>query len=139
MIGRAGLAMILAFGTYTGTASLWIFYHFLPLGDEAVARTAAFTAMVLFEKVSVFAFRSLPPQLHPDRLVVEPAAHRRPLRDDRRAARRGLLAAVAGCSCSTEALGWAQWQLIAPAALPLLVVPELIKALRPKRPRGAED
>lgn len=58
ILGRAGFALIAAFGLYTATASLWVFYTFLPLGVD-IARTTAFTAMLIFEKVCVFAFRSL--------------------------------------------------------------------------------
>ncbi|MEL6619613.1 MAG: cation-transporting P-type ATPase [Pseudomonadota bacterium] len=58
ILGRAGLALIATFGAYTASASLWVFYAFLPMGVD-IARTAAFTAMLVFEKVSVFAFRSL--------------------------------------------------------------------------------
>ncbi|WP_343328054.1 cation transporting ATPase C-terminal domain-containing protein [Leisingera sp. MMG026] len=47
-------------GLYTGLASLWLFLHLLD-GNEDLTRTAAFTAMVVFEKASVFAFRSLHP------------------------------------------------------------------------------
>jgi Ca2+-transporting ATPase len=58
ILGFNGAALIVMFGVYTGTASLWIFYSLVPLGID-VARTAAFTGMVVFEKLSVFAFRSL--------------------------------------------------------------------------------
>ena len=58
ILGINGGLLIALFGLYTGTASLWIFYSLLPLGLD-VARTAAFTGMVVFEKFSVFAFRSL--------------------------------------------------------------------------------
>lgn len=58
ILGTKGILLIGMFGLYTGSASLWIFYSLLPQG-ESLARTAAFTAMVVFEKVSVFAFRSL--------------------------------------------------------------------------------
>ena len=58
ILGRAGLVQILAFGVYTGSASLFLFYRFLAV-DAALANTVAFTAMVVFEKLSVFAFRSL--------------------------------------------------------------------------------
>ena len=130
MIGRAGLAMILAFGAYTGTASLLIFYHFLSLGDEAVARTAAFTAMVLFEKVSVFAFRSF----HHTNFRIGWFSN--PLLIAALVAMIGAqLAAIYWAPLQlllkTAPLGWAHWQVIALAALPLLVVPEIAKALRP--------
>lgn len=58
ILGGKGFMLIAMFGLYTATASLWLFYTLLPQG-EMVARTAAFTGMVVFEKVSVFAFRSL--------------------------------------------------------------------------------
>jgi Ca2+-transporting ATPase len=58
ILGMNGGLLIALFGLYTATASLWIFYSLMPLGLD-VARTAAFTGMVLFEKFSVFAFRSL--------------------------------------------------------------------------------
>ena len=129
VIGRAGLAMILVFGAYTGTASLYIFYHFLSLGDEAVARTAAFTAMVLFEKISVFAFRSF----HHSNFRIGWFSNRLLI---------AALVAMIGAQLAaiywppmqlllkTAPLGWAEWQTIALAALPLLVVPEILKALR---------
>jgi Ca2+-transporting ATPase len=55
---RRSFATILAFGLYTGAASLWFFSSLLPEGED-VARTAAFTCMLVMEKVSVFAFRSM--------------------------------------------------------------------------------
>lgn len=58
ILGRWGMITIAAFGLYTGLSSLWIFFHLMDHGLE-LARTTAFTAMVVFEKFSVFAFRSL--------------------------------------------------------------------------------
>jgi P-type Ca2+ transporter type 2C len=136
VIGRAGFAMILAFGAYTGAASLWIFYHFLGAGaDEAVARTAAFTAMVFFEKISVFAFRSFHHSCtrigwFSNRLLI------------------GALFAMIGAQLAAvywtplqqllraAPLGWEHWQMIALFAAPLLVVPEVVKMLMPKRNGG---
>ncbi|GKY87460.1 cation-translocating P-type ATPase [Sinisalibacter aestuarii] len=130
VIGKAGFAMILAFGSYTGAASLWIFYHFLGAGaDEAVARTVAFTAMVFFEKISVFAFRSFHHSCteigwFSNRLLILAllamvgaqlaAVYWAPLQQLLRAA----------------PLGWEHWQMIALFALPLLVVPEAVKMIR---------
>jgi Ca2+-transporting ATPase len=136
VIGRAGFAMILAFGSYTGAASLWIFYHFLGAGAEvAVARTAAFTAMVFFEKISVFAFRSFHHSCteigwFSNRLLIG-----------------ALLAMVAAQLAAVywgplqrllraAPLGWEHWQMIAILALPLLVVPEMAKILRRGRRGG---
>ncbi|MGB5864595.1 MAG: cation-transporting P-type ATPase, partial [Sulfitobacter sp.] len=58
ILGWGGIVTIIVLGTYTGLSSLWIFFHLMEAGVE-LARTTAFTAMVVFEKVSVFAFRSL--------------------------------------------------------------------------------
>jgi Ca2+-transporting ATPase len=131
IIGWDGLFFIVLFAIYTGSASLWIFYQTLPLGVE-VARTAAFTAMIVFEKVSVFAFRSL---RHPCSeigwlsnpfLIVTLTIT--------------LLAQVAAVYwpplqllLHTAPLGQEQWMLIALLALPLIVIPEGVKIItRPK-------
>jgi Ca2+-transporting ATPase len=58
ILGRGGLIRVLLLGLYSGGAGLWLFYSLLPMGTD-VARTAAFTGLLVFEKVSVFAFRSL--------------------------------------------------------------------------------
>jgi Ca2+-transporting ATPase len=134
ILGRGGLLTILAFGSYTSAASLALFYHLLPLG-EGLARSAAFTAMIVFEKVSVFAFRSL--HLPCTRI----GWFSNPL----------LLAALAVTLSAqlaaiyfppmqtllqTEALGWHEWGLIAALALPLIVVPEAVKAVLSRRRRA---
>ena len=130
VIGRAGFAMILAFGLYTGGASLYIFYTVLSHGDAVLARTAAFTAMVFFEKISVFAFRSF----HHSNFRIGWFSNRLLI---------AALVAMIGAQLAaiywpplqvllkTAPLGWAEWRMIALAALPLLVVPEIVKALRP--------
>ena len=128
ILDAPGFALILAFGVYTGLASLWIFYSHLPDGTD-VARTMAFSAMVVFEKVSVFAFRSF--RLPQSRIGVlsNPAL---------------VLAFLAMMGLQIAAIYWPPLQallhtvalpveslgLIALTALPLLVVPEAIKILR---------
>jgi Ca2+-transporting ATPase len=72
ILDRAGLFMILGFGTYTGLVSLWLFYSNLTLGED-LARTMAFTAMVVFEKMSVLAFRSFRLPLHRIGFLSNPA------------------------------------------------------------------
>ncbi len=125
VLGLKGAAVIALFAAYTGTASLWIFYELLPLGVD-LARTAAFTGMIVFEKVSVFAFRSL----------------------DAPCTRIGWLSnpLLIGAVCVTflvqaAAVYWAplqqllhtvpltldHWTTIGVLALPLIVVPELVK------------
>ena len=126
ILGRGGLVTLVLFGTYTSAATLWVFYHFLPLG-EGLARTAAFSAMLIFEKVSVFAFRALtlPCSMigwFSNRLLLVALV----------ASIGAQVAAVYWAPMQmllhTEAMGWAQWQVIALLALPLLILPELYKA-----------
>lgn len=136
MLGWSGIALIAVFGLYTGLSSLWIFWSLLPV-DETLARTAAFTAMVVFEKSSVFAFRSLRAPCtrigwfsNPFLLLA--------------------LAATLGAQVAavyweplqillkTTALGLGEWQMIGLFALPLIVVPELVKFILIRRhPNGA--
>ncbi|MEM1428324.1 MAG: cation-transporting P-type ATPase [Pseudomonadota bacterium] len=128
ILGRPGILTIAAFGAYTGAASLWIFYTFLPLGAD-VARTAAFTGMVVFEKVSVFAFRSLTQPISrigwlSNRFLIAAFSF-------------SLLLQVAAvywaplqALLQTVPIGWEQWRAILIAALPLIIVPELYKFLR---------
>jgi len=131
ILGLSGVALIVAFGLYTGLSSLWIFWSLLAI-DETLARTTAFTAMVVFEKVSVFAFRSLRAPCSRIGWFSNPFL---------------LLALVTMLGAQvaavywpplqallhTTALGWAQWQTITLFALPLIVLPELIKMILSKR------
>ena len=127
ILGWSGVALIAVFGLYTGLSSLWIFWSLLPV-DETLARTAAFTAMVVFEKFSVFAFRSL----------------RAPCSHIGWTSNPFLLLALAvtlGAQVvavywaplqtllHTTALGWAEWQMIGLFTLPLIIVPELYKMM----------
>lgn len=129
VVGGAGLLMILAFGAYTGTASLWLFYHLLPLIGETGARTAAFTAMVVFEKLSVFAFRSFTDATSrigwfSNRLLIIALI----------LTLGAQLAAVywppLQLLLRTEAFGLDVWKMIGLLAAPLVIVPEAIKLLR---------
>lgn len=130
ILGLSGLALITAFGVYTGLSSLWIFWQLLDV-DETLARTAAFTAMVVFEKFSVFAFRSLRAPCWRIGFFSNPFL---------------LLALTVTLGAQvaavywpplqtllhTTALGWAEWQMIALFTLPLIILPELIKTIRIK-------
>ena len=125
IIGRNGMAVIALFALYTGGASLWVFYQTLPLGAD-IARTAAFTAMVVFEKVSVFAFRSL---RHPCTTLGWTS---NPVLLG--AVALTLLAQVAAVYwpplqtvLHTVPLDADDWVRIALLALPLVVLPELFK------------
>jgi len=127
VVGRAGLGTILLFGSYTAAASLWVFYTFLPQG-EAVARTAAFTAMVLFEKASVFAFRSFHHSCtrigwFSNRLLIIAMM----------LMIGAQLAAVYWAPLQTllrtAPLAWDHWKLILALVAPLIILPELAKIL----------
>lgn len=131
ILGWSGVALIAIFGLYTGLSSLWIFWSLLPV-DETLARTAAFTAMVVFEKFSVFAFRSLRAPCSRIGWTSNPFL-------------LGALALTLGAQVAavywaplqtllqTTGLGWAEWQMIALFTLPLIIVPELIKTILFKR------
>ena len=127
ILNRKSAMLIVAFGLYTGAASLFIFERLLPLGTD-LARTAAFTGMVIFEKVSVFAFRSFTVPVHRLRVFSNT-----PL----------IIAFAAMILLQVAAVYWGplqivmhtvtlraeDWGLIALLALPLIVVPEAIKTL----------
>lgn len=127
ILGLSGVVTIILLGTYTGLSSLWIFFNLMDQGVE-LARTTAFTAMVVFEKVSVFAFRSL--RLTSWRI----GWFSNPF----------LLAALAATlGAQVLAVYWAplqvllrtvpmgvdHWLMIGAFALPILIVPEILKAL----------
>lgn len=131
ILGWSGVALITVFGLYTGLSSLWIFWSLLPT-DETLARTAAFTAMVVFEKFSVFAFRSLrAPCSHigwtsnPFLLIA--------LAVTLGAQVVAVYWAPLQTLLHTTALGWAEWQMIGLFTLPLLVIPELAKMIMTQR------
>ena len=125
ILGLSGVATIILLGLYTGLSSLWIFFQLLDQGVE-LARTTAFTAMVVFEKMSVFAFRSL--RLSGWRIgwFSNPFL---------------LLALVLTIGAQVLAIYWpplqamlhtvpiglAEWQWIALFSLPILIVPEVLK------------
>ena len=127
ILGKSGIATIIVLGTYTGLSSLWIFFELMETGVE-LARTTAFTAMVVFEKVSVFAFRSL---RLPGRRI---GWFSNPFL---------LLALTVTLGAQVLAVYWPplqvllhtvpigvdEWTLIGIFALPILVVPELLKAV----------
>ncbi|WP_200762994.1 HAD-IC family P-type ATPase [Nitrosophilus alvini] len=59
-----GVIMILLLGGYIAAATLWLFHHYLSLEMPqaqavAMAQTAAFTGIIILEKVNVFNYRSL--------------------------------------------------------------------------------
>lgn len=133
ILGIGGVVTILALGTYTGLSSLWIFFQLIDQGVE-LARTTAFTAMVVFEKVSVFAFRSL--RLPGWRIgwLSNPFL-------------LGALAITLGAQMlavywpplqvmlHTVPMGTDEWIWVGVFALPILIVPEVLKTIAPKNQR----
>ncbi|PTX53820.1 Ca2+-transporting ATPase [Litoreibacter ponti] len=129
ILGVSGIVTILVLGSYTGLASLWIFFHLMDQGVE-LARTTAFTAMVVFEKVSVFAFRSLHLTCWRIGWFSNPFL-------------LGALVVTLGAQVlavywpplqvllHTVPIGLNEWMFIGAFALPILVAPEVLKALRP--------
>ena len=131
ILGIGGIATIICFGLYTGLSSLWIFFQLLDQSVE-LARTTAFTAMVVFEKFSVFAFRSL--RLPGWRIgwFSNPFL-------------LGALAITLGAQMlavywhplqvllRTVPIGAAEWQWIALFTLPILIVPEALKIVLAQR------
>ncbi|NDR54923.1 cation-translocating P-type ATPase [Aliiruegeria sabulilitoris] len=126
LLGLSALPIILAFGLYTGGSSLWIFYTLLDFGPE-LARTAAFTGMVIFEKASVFAFRSLRDPCWKLGWGSNPMLWL--------AFSAMVLAQLAAvywaplqAMLHTVPLGLQHWGIILTLALPLIVVPEIVKS-----------
>ena len=131
VLQRSGFFLIGAFGLYTGASSLFIFYTFLPV-DPALANTAAFTGMVVFEKVSVFAFRSLrAPVSHigwgSNRILILALISMLGLQ------MLAVYLPALQVLLHTVPLGWEQWAWIAVLSLPLVIVPEVIKLVRSSR------
>ncbi len=127
ILNARGFLTIATLGIYTGAASLWIFLSLQHVSVE-LARTTAFTAMVIFEKMSVFAFRSLHLPCwkigwfsNPLLLVAlvamlgaqALAVYWTPLRTLLR----------------TVPLGWSELQMIFWFTIPLIIVPELVKTV----------
>ena len=133
ILGRHGIATICLLGLYTGLSSLWIFFHLMDQGVE-LARTTAFTAMVVFEKMSVFAFRSLRHPSHRIGWFSNPFL-------------LGALVVTLGAQVAavywpplqtmlrTVPIGWTEWQLIALFSLPILIVPDVLKTVLTPRHR----
>lgn len=127
VVGIQGLAVILGFAAYTGSATLFAFYSVLDHG-VLQAQTVAFTTMICLEKFSVFAFRSLRLPLFKLGLFSNP----------------WLLVAVIGTLLAqvaaiywpplqailhTEQIDPETWFMIGALVIPVLIVPEIIKAI----------
>ena len=136
ILGIGGLSAIVLLGLYTGLASLWIFYSLLDLGTD-IARTTAFTAMVVFEKLSVFAFRSLRLPGHRIGWFSNPLLFAALILMFG-AQIAAVYVPVLQAMLHTVPIGWDQWAMIAAFSIPIIVVPEILKTLWPQRTDGAE-
>ena len=131
ILGRKGVLLILGFGLYTSAAALGLFYALLPLGTD-VARTAAFTGMLVFEKVSVFAFRSLTQPVSAigwlsNRVLIVAFTASLALQV------AAVYLAPLQLLLRTAPLSAGHWAVIAGLALPLVIVPEAFKFARTRK------
>ena len=130
VLNKSGVAMILAFGTYIGLATLWIFHHYLDRDPSnlALAQTVAFTAIIVIEKANVLNFRSFTSPMTRVGFFTNP----------------WILIAITGTmllqaaavyvpfmqtALHTVPLGGSDWLAILAIALPIFVATEVIKAL----------
>ena len=128
---RVILALVLI-GLYEGLATYFLFRWADPAGDEAHARTVAFTGLIVFEMINVFNFRSL----------------RFPMWRVGYFTNRYVLAAVAGSLLiqagvvylpfmrhflRTAPLSLEEWGIMVLLGAPLFIVVEAIKAVASRR------
>ncbi len=62
VLDKKGIMMILLLGGYIGAGTLWLFHHYLAMGQAnavGTAETMAFTGIILLEKLNVFNYRAL--------------------------------------------------------------------------------
>ena len=128
-----GIIMILLLGGYIGGATLWIFHHYLASGlpetqAVALAQTAAFTAIIILEKMNVFNYRSLHAPIYIlgffsngwliaawiATISLQVAAVYVPFLQD---------------ALHTVALGWKDWLLIFEISVPIFIVVEIYKSI----------
>jgi Ca2+-transporting ATPase len=130
ILGRTGILVVLALGGYLGFGTIWLFHHYLATGAHAaLAMTMAFCGLVILEKMNVFNFRSLT----------------KPLASVGYTSNRVLLlawTATVGLQVAsvyvpflqrvlhTVPLSVEDWAVIVAFALPVVLVPEIVKWLR---------
>jgi Ca2+-transporting ATPase len=139
ILDRGGITMVALLGSYIALATLWLFHHYLGEDDGEqgllLAQTAAFTAIIVLEKVNVFNFRALQEPLARVGWLSNPwilAAW---------AFTIGLQVAAIytpflQTALHTTPLGWQDWGLIFALALPILLLTETYKWLRFRREKN---
>ena len=121
-----GILMIAGFGLlYRRRQPLAVLHGWSP-ENETLARTLAFTGMVIFEKLSVFAFRSFSTPCwrlgwFSNRPLIVALCAMLVLQD------RGGLRTVDAGAPAHAGLSLHHWGLILALAAPLIIVPEIIK------------
>ena len=127
LLERRSILRILILGGYMGLVTLWLFRYYLAAGHSVdLARTVAFTGLVIIEKVNVFNFRSLRQSLLRVRFFSNPwliAAWTLNL---------GLQISVVYVpflqkAMHTVALAWTDWALLLVLSAPILIIDELYK------------
>ena len=128
ILDRPGMAMILVLGSYIALVTLWLFHHYLEGDARAIAsaQTAAFTAIIVLEKMNVFNFRALR----------EPVARIGWLSNPWVLAAWSLTIGLQVCAVyvpflqdalHTVPLGWRDWGLIFLLATPIFLLTESFK------------
>lgn len=132
LLERSGILRIFLLGGYMGLVTLWLFHHYLAGGHSVdLARTVAFTGLVIVEKVNVFNFRSLNQSIFKIKFFSNPwliAAW---------FANLGLQISVVYLpflqrAMHTAPLAWKDWVLILALAIPVLIADEIYKWIMSK-------
>jgi len=136
VLNRYGMLMVLLLSVYIGGATLWLFHHYLADGQTfAVAQTAAFTGIIVLEKMNVFNFRALRAPLYVAGLFSNPwiiGAWLLSLGVQVAAVYTPFLQRA----LHTVPLGWQDWGNIVLVALPVLLLTESYKWIRWRRHNG---
>jgi len=139
ILSGAGLAHVLALGTWIGAVTLLLFRLHFDAGDPAslaTAQTMAFTAIVVAEKINVFNFRSLSAPLTSIGLFTNPWLLAAVLLSLALQA-LAVYAPFMQRALHTVPLAPLDWVWMVLAAAPIFLVPEAVKLLRARRVRTA--
>ena len=129
ILDRLSIVMVAFLGGYIGVAVLILHYLYMPDHDYALANTVAFTAVVVLSNLCVLNFRSFAKPLSVVGFVSNP----------------WMIGAVAGMMLlqagaiympvmqevlGTVPLAGEDWLIIVAASMPMIVIPEIVKAIR---------
>jgi Ca2+-transporting ATPase len=138
ILGRSGLLLIVALGSYLALGTLFLFQYALRQGGAAavpLAQTVAFTGLVIMQKMNVFNFRSMRDPLgavgfftNPWLLLAVLATFALQL--------AAVYVPILQVALQTVPLGWGWWGLILLVAAPVFLIPEAVKGLNRLRQRS---